>query len=76
MDGSRVILLRSWKASGKSRPDWAGLEATNRRLDEGLREVRTGLEATNRRVDRIFYAILAVGGALLVAIFANRIIGG
>ena len=54
----------------------AGLEETNRRLDEGLREIRAGLEATNRRVDRVFYAILAVGGALLVAVFVNRIIGG
>ena len=85
--GNQIDAAEVWRAIGRVEGDTAalledqreikaGLEATNRRLDEGLREVKIGLEATNRRVDRIFYAILAVGGALPVAVLANRIIGG
>ena len=58
-----------WRAIGR-------LESDNAALLEGQREIKAGLEATNRRADRIFYAIFAVGGALPVAVLANRIIGG
>ncbi len=69
----------------------AGLEETNRRLDEGLQEANRrldeglqetnrrsdeGLRETNRRIDRLLYANIAIGGALFVAIFVSRFIGG
>ncbi len=56
-----------------------GLSETNRRLETGLsetnRRLETGLSETNRRIDRVFYTILAVGGALLAAVFAARFVG-
>ncbi len=74
-----------------------GLAEVNRRLDTGLREARVdldtglrgvrvdldeGLRETNRRIDRLFYAVLAIGGALLAtaiaiaATLAVRLFGG
>ena len=62
------------------------LAEVNRRLDSGLREARVdldeGLRETNRRIDRLFYAALAIGGALLAttlgiaATLAIRLFGG
>jgi hypothetical protein len=52
-------------------------------LLEVQRETRAGLESANQRIDRLshridrlFYAILAVSGALLAAVLASRFIGG
>jgi hypothetical protein len=39
-------------------------------------EFQSGLQEVNRRVDRLFFAMLGIGGALLVATFASRFIGG
>ena len=56
-----------------------GLRDLRGDLDTGLRDLRgdldTGLREVNRRIDRLFYAILGVGGALMVAMFASRFIG-
>ena len=56
-----------------------GLKDLRGDLDTGLRDLRgdldTGLRDVNRRIDRLFYAILGVGGALMVAMFASRFIG-
>ena len=41
---------------------------TQRRTDAALLEV-------NRRIDRLFYTIIAVGGAVVVATLASRFIG-
>ena len=38
-------------------------------------EIQAGLREVNRRVDRLFYTILAVGGAMIVAVFASRFVG-
>ncbi len=78
--GDQIDAAEVWRAIGRLESDSAallegqreiraGLQETNRRLDDGLREV-------NRRVDRLFYAVLAVGGGLLVAVLVSRIIGG
>ena len=82
--GSQINAAEVWQTIGRLEGDVAaflegqreiktdlkaGLDETNRRLDEGLREV-------NRRVDRLFYAMLAVGGGLLVAVLVSRIIDG
>ena len=58
------------------------IDATNQRIDEGLREMNLRIDETNRRIDRVFYAVIAVGGALLVstlgiaATLAVRLFGG
>ena len=55
------------------------LEGQAAALLEGQRELKADLDAglreANRRIDRLFYAILAVGGALLVGMFVSRFIG-
>jgi hypothetical protein len=58
-----------WRAIGRIEGDIISLK-------EGQGEIRADLREVNRRVDRLFYAILAVGGGLFVAIFASRLIGG
>jgi hypothetical protein len=58
-----------WRAIGRIEGDITSLK-------EGQGEIRADLREVNRRVDRLFYAILAVGGGLFVAIFASRLIGG
>jgi hypothetical protein len=89
--GNQIDAAEVWRAIGRLEGDVAallegqreiksGLEETNRRLDEGLREMNqrldNGLQEANRRTDRLLYAVLGVGGALLVAIFVSRFIGG
>ena len=58
-----------WRAIGRIEGDIISLK-------EGQGEIKADLREVNRRVDRLFYAILAVGGGLFVAIFASRLIGG
>ena len=58
-----------WRAIGRIEGDIISLK-------EGQDEIKADLREVNRRVDRLFYAILAVGGGLFVAIFASRLIGG
>jgi plasmid stabilization system protein ParE len=61
-----------WRAIGR-------LEGTAAALLEGQRELRSdldlGLREVNRRIDRLFYTILAFGGAIIVAVFASRFVG-
>ena len=63
------------------------MEGAANALLEGQRELRKGqqeqraelkadLREVHRRVDRMFYAILGIGGALLVSVYASRFIGG
>ncbi len=44
-------------------------------FQQGQSELREDMRELNRRMDRMFYTILAVGGALFVAIFASNFIG-
>ena len=75
-DGLKVIRRRSWKASECSVRIYRRGLNLNGELKTGLAEVRTelktGLLEVNRRVDRLFYAILAMGGALFVAIVVSN----
>ncbi len=50
----------------------SSLEAT---VLENQRQTNTALLEVNRRIDRLFYTIIAVGGAVVVATFASRFIG-
>jgi hypothetical protein len=58
----QVDAAEVWRAIGRLEGDTAALKEDQREM--------------NRHVDRLFYTILAVGGALLVATFASRFIGG
>ena len=62
-------LSEIWRAIGR-------LEGTTNALLEGQQDLKQGQHELNRRVDRMSYAILGVGGALLVAMFASRFVGG
>ena len=81
--GNQVDAAEVWRAIGRLEGDTAALkegqreiQANQRDLQAGIRDLQAGLRDVNRRVDRLFYAILAVGGALLAAFFASRFIGG
>ena len=58
----------------------AGQQELRAEFQAGQQELRTeiqsGLQEVNRRVDRLFFAMLGIGGALLVATFASRFVGG
>ena len=62
-----------WRAMGRIEGDITSLKEGQGEIKADLRD---GLREVNRRVDRLFYATLAVGGGLFVAIFASRLIGG
>ena len=79
-----------WRAIGRLEGTAAALLEGQRELKEGQQELRaeiqagqqelraefqSGLQEVNRRVDRLFFAMLGIGGALLVATFASRFIG-
>ena len=58
----------------------AGFREARTDTDTRFREERTytdaGFRELNRRIDRMFYAILGIGGTLLVSVYATRFIGG
>ena len=45
-------------------------------LQEQRQEFRAGLEAVSQRLDRLFYLVLAGGGAVIAVVIASRFIGG
>ena len=61
-------IAAAWRVIGRIEGDIASLR-------EGQADIRADLREVNRRVDRLFYTLLAVGGALFVAIFVSRLIG-
>ena len=44
-------------------------------IKESLRDTNRRIEDTNRRIDRLFYAILGIGGALVVAVLVSNYLG-
>ena len=58
-----------WRAIGR-------LEGTDNALLDGQQDLKQGQRELHRRMDRMFYAILGIGGALLVSVYASRFIGG
>ncbi len=69
-----------WRAIGRLEGTASALLEGQRDLKDGQRDLRTdmdnGFRETNRRIDRLFYTVLAASGALLVAVFASRFVGG
>ena len=62
-----------WRTIGRIEGDIISLKQGQGEIKADLGD---GLREVDHRVDRLFYAILAVGGGLFVAIFASRLIGG
>ena len=67
-EASPSELSETWRAIGR-------LEGTADALLEGQRDLREGQRDLNRRMDRLFYTILGIGGAIIVAVFASRFVG-
>ncbi len=52
------------------------MEKQERSIQELRNEFKADQRESNRRMDRMFYAILGIGGALLVSVYATQFIGG
>ncbi len=69
-----------WRAIGRLEGATGALLEGQREIKAGLeetqREFRSALDTTNQRIDRLFYAMIAVGGALVATVLASRFIGG
>ncbi len=85
--GSHIDAAEVWRAIGRMEGDIAAVKEVQieirAEMREGFREsqaryldLQIGMRDVNRLVDRLFYTILAVGGALLAAFIASRFIGG
>ena len=63
---------------GQHRTDAATADLRDgmRDLQAGLRDVNQRVDRLNGRIDRLFYAIIGMGGALLVATIASNYLGG
>ena len=79
-DPGNPVNADMWRAIGRLEGATAALLEGQREIKSSLheqqQEFRTGLAAVNQRVDRLFYTILAVGGAVIAAVIASRFIGG
>ena len=71
-----------WHTLGRLEEGQRRTEAAISDLQDGLRDVRAGLRDVNQRIDRLngridrlFYAIIGIGGALLVATIASNYLG-
>ena len=51
------------------------LEEDQRRTEVAIRDLQEGLRDVNRRIDRLFYAIIGVGGAIVVAVVVSNYLG-
>ena len=77
--GERIDAAEVWRAIGRLESDTSTLKDGQSEIkadfQQGQSELREDMRELNRRMDRMFYTILAVGGALFVAIFASNFIG-
>ena len=69
----RLSSLEATMLENQRQTNTAILE-NQRRVDAALLDVRAGMRDLNQRIDRLFYTIIAVGGAMIVATFASRFV--
>ena len=62
-----------WRAIGRLEGDTAALKEGQRALAEGQRGLREEIREVREWVVRLFYAVLAVGGAIVVALIVALI---
>ena len=48
---------------------------TNRRFDDISRDATHRYDDTNRRIDRLYYAVIGMGSALIIAVLASNFLG-
>ncbi len=76
-DPGNPVNADMWRAIGRLEgAEVARIEGATAALLEGQREIKAGLQALTQHLDRLFYTILAVGGAVIAAVVATRFIGG
>jgi hypothetical protein len=86
-DNIVVDAAEIWRAIGRLEGDTAALLEGQRELQAGLqdvcsemREVRSEMRSdfrdVYRRIDRLFFAVLGIGGALVVAVVVNSFVTG
>ena len=77
LEGTAAALLEGQRELKEGQQESTAVRAEIQASQQELRaEFQSGLQEVNRRVDRLFYAMLGIGGALLVATFASRFVGG
>ncbi len=76
-----------WRAIGRLEGDTVALLEGQRELQVGLQDVRSEIREVRsemrsdfgdvyRRIDRLFFAVLGIGGALVVAVVVNSFVTG
>ena len=79
-----------WHTLGRLEEGQRGLETSVSDLRDGMRDIQAGMrdlqaelrdvnqrvDRLNGRIDRLFYAIIGIGGAIVVAIVASNYLGG
>ena len=79
-DPGNPVNADMWRAIGRLEGATAALLEGQREikstLHEQRQEFRAGLEAVSQRLDRLFYLVLAGGGAVIAVVIASRFIGG
>ena len=83
-------LIEIWRAIGRLEGTANALLGGQRELKEGQEQLKAAIQTgqqeqraesradvreLNRRIDRMFYAMLGIGGALLVSVYASQFIG-
>ncbi len=86
-DNIVVDAAEIWRATGRLEGDTAALLEGQRELQVGLQDVRSEIREVRsemrsdfrdvyRRIDRLFFAVLGIGGALVVAVAVNSFVVG
>ena len=86
-DNIVVDAAEIWRAIGRLEGDTAALLEGQRELQVGLQDVRSEIREVRsemrsdfrdvyRRIDRLFFAVLGIGGALVVAVVVNSFVTG
>lgn len=86
-DNIVVDAAEIWRAIGRLEGDTAALLEGQRELQVGLQDVRSEMREVRsemrsdfrdvyRRIDRLFFAVLGIGGALVVAVVVNSFVTG
>ena len=81
-DNIVVDAAEIWRAIGRLEGDTAALLEGQRELQVGLQDVRSEIREVRsemrsdfrdvyRRIDRLFFAVLGIGGALVVTVVVN-----
>ena len=86
-DNIVVDAAEIWRAIGRLEGDTTALLEGQRELQVGLQDVRSEIREVRsemrsdfgdvyRRIDRLFFAVLGIGGALVVAVVVNSFVTG